>query len=98
MATYIVPLISKPQTLSVALAGVNYSITVEWRDGWCMTLATNDGPLIKMLPLVTGTNLLGQYRHLNIGGSLYVLSSDNALADPTQDNLGSGSNLYFVTQ
>ncbi|MDS1416151.1 phage baseplate plug protein, partial [Klebsiella pneumoniae] len=54
--------------------------------------------LIKGIPLITGANLLAQYRYLGLGFSLYVNCDDPANDNPTQTDLGIKSHLYAVTE
>ena len=100
---YVVPVTAGPQTFRISLANVSYQLTLQYRDtdqgGWFLDIADGEGnALINSLPLVTGLDLLAQYRYLGIAGSLVVLSGGNALNDPTYGNLGTGSQLYFIAQ
>lgn len=102
MATYEIPLSARPQTFGIALAGRNYTLTVQWRDvaeaGWVLDIADTDGaPLLRGIPLVTGADLLAQYEHMGFGGELIVQSDFDVDAIPTWENLGETSHLYFVT-
>ena len=56
----------------------------------------NDNPVVTGIALKTGIDLLGQFAYLNFGGSLYVQTDFDPLADPNYQNLGSTSHLYFV--
>ncbi len=98
--TYLVPLSGSPEAFGITLAGVAYQFTVQWRDAadsWFLDIADNQSnPIASGIPLVTGADLLEQYAHLGIGGSLYVQSSPTPTDTPTFTNLGSASNLYFV--
>jgi hypothetical protein len=101
-SVYEIPLTAQAQTFSVSLAGVEYTITLAWRDadegGWFLDLADAAGNVIVSgIPLVTGADLLGQYRYLGIGGGLQVQSDGDPDAVPTYTNLGATSHLYFVT-
>ena len=95
-----IPLTPTAQQFAIQLAGVQYQMTLIWRDaaGWVLDIANNDRtPLIQGIPLVAGADLLAQYRYLGIGGALFVVSDPNVLDPPTQDNLGISSHLYFLT-
>lgn len=96
-----VPLDSQPQSFQIDLAGVQYSMSLNWRDapqgGWFLDLSDASGNLlIGGIPLVTGADLLAQYAYLGIGGELWVQTDGDPAAVPTFDNLGSESHLYFV--
>jgi hypothetical protein len=102
MSSFEIPLTAVPQTFSIALAGVTYNLTVQWRNnanaGWVLDIADiNDVPIISGIPLVTGADLLEQYAYLGIGGRLGVLNNGGVDELPTFDNLGTGSHLIFVT-
>lgn len=100
MTTYVVPLSSTPQTLSIALAGTTYRLRVSWNwvgQSWVLDLAdVNESAIIDGIPLVTGADLLAQYGYLNLGGQLVVQTTNDATAVPTFSDLGTQSNLYFV--
>ena len=99
-SVYEIPLSGKPQQVQVLLANVQYLLTFIWRAGvgWVLDLAdVNGNAIVQGIPLVTGTDLLGQYRYLGIGGSLVVNTDAAPNAVPTYDNLGTSSHLYFVT-
>ena len=65
--------------------------------GWVISIAEDDGrPLVSNLPLVTGSDLLAQHRHLGLGARV-VVASDRRVDDvPTLTNLGVDSFLYVV--
>ena len=97
---YEIPLSGMPQRFSIALLGVTYQLNFQYRAapeaGWVMDIADVLGnPLVCGIPLVTGADLLAQYRYLNLGGMLWVLSDGDPVAVPSFENLGSGSHLYW---
>lgn len=95
-----IPLTPTPQQFAIQLAGVQYQMALIWRDaaGWVLDIANNDRtPLIQGIPLVAGADLLAQYRHLGIGGALFIVSDPNVLSPPTQANLGIESHVYFLS-
>ncbi|MCL7680226.1 hypothetical protein M8369_40485, partial [Klebsiella pneumoniae] len=49
-------------------------MAVTWRAAfWCLDIMDSSGAdLIKGIPLITGADLLAQYRYLGLGFSLYV--------------------------
>lgn len=103
MKTYRIPLTPVPQTFTVNLAGTAYALTVRWNDafegGWMLDIdrPDNGGHVLGGIPLVTGTDLLGPYKHLGFGGGLVVWSDDHD-DPPSIDNLGSGVDVLFVVQ
>jgi len=103
MANYFeIPLSPEPQRFTITLGGVDYRLTVQYRKaggaGWVLDNddATNQ-PLVSGLTLVTGVDLLGQYRHLQFGGRLWVQGAENPDDVPTYDDLGIGSHVFWVT-
>lgn len=103
MANFEIPLTPQPQTFTIALSGVDYRLTVQWRNaeqgGWVLDIAdTSNNPIIEGIPLVTGVDLLEQYAYLGLGGVLWCQTTADPDAVPTFDNLGSGSHLYWFTE
>jgi len=100
MTPYEVPLTNAPQTFAITLAGVQYQFTVKWCGPaacWTLDIADSSGnPLIGSIPLVTGTDLLGQYAYLGIGGGLEVQSDVNLYDVPDFNSLGISGHLYFL--
>lgn len=54
--------------------------------------------LIPSMPLVTGIDLLGQYKYLGIPGQLIVSTIGDFGAVPNLENLGKQSNLFYVIE
>lgn len=101
-----IPLFSAPQKLAIALGGIPYSLTVKWNDTvyggglaepcWILDIAdANEVPIITGIPLVTGADLLAQYKYLGIKGQLIVQTDNDSNAVPTASNLGTEGHLYF---
>jgi hypothetical protein len=102
MTAFEVPLVpSKPQKVTVSLAGVPYQLTVRWcapAAAWMLDIAdANDNPILSGCLVVTGADLLEQYGYLGIGGKLIAQTDHDLFAVPTFDNLGDTGHLYFVT-
>jgi hypothetical protein len=100
-----IPLQSGNQTFIITLGTVAYTLAVLWRDplGYFLDIADSQGnAILQGLPLVTGGDLLGQYAHLAIGGTVgagtLTVVSDGAdpLVPPTYENLGTASHLYWT--
>lgn len=103
MTTYEIPLSGEPENFTVSLAGTEYRISVWYKNvdegGWIIDISTtDDSPLINGVPLVTGIDLLRQYKYLGIAGELWVGTDGDIDAVPTYDNLGTASHLYFITE
>ena len=99
MRVFEIPLSGKNQTLGIALIGVTYRLTVQWRNAfstWFLDIAdTNGNPLLQGLALVSGCDLLQEHQELGIGGTLVMLC-DAGVAAPAFDNLGTSAHLLFV--
>jgi hypothetical protein len=101
MAIYEIPLTPEAQTFTIDLADVTYIVSLFWCDAsscWIINLADSQGvDIVTGIPLVTGSDLLGQYQYLGIGGSLIAFTDGDSSAVPTYENLGTSSHLYFET-
>lgn len=100
MAVSEIPLSPENQRFSISVAGQSLQMAVTWRAAfWCLDIMDSTGAdLIKGIPLITGANLLAQYRYLGLSFSLYVNCDDPANDNPTQTDLGIKSHLYAVTE
>lgn len=100
MTSYEVPLTPNAQQFFITLGDTEYSLTVRWcapSSCWNMDIADNAGTAILLnVPLVTGTDLLGQHKHLGFSGSLYVQCDGDLTRTPQYDELGVDGHLYFV--
>ena len=102
-AVFEIPLqVGTPQTFSIALGGITYQLTFLYRNdpagGWTVDIADSSGnPILQGVPLVTGADLLAQYKHLGFTGSLVVQTVSNPDAVPTFANLGDDGQIYWVT-
>jgi len=101
MTAYEIPLSSDSQRFTITLAGLVYNLALTWRTGtgWVLDIAdANAVPLVSGIPLVTGTDLLGQFRYLGVGGRLVVLVEGDIAAVPDYSDLGTEGKLYFITE
>lgn len=99
---YEIPLSPDPQRFTIALSGVEYQLTLAYRNaeegGWVLDIADKQGTaIVQGIPLVTGSDLLAQYRHLGFTGRMAVQGSIDLTAVPTFENLGTESFLLWVT-
>lgn len=98
---FLIPTTPESQTFKVVLAGVTYSVSLNWSEvasAWVLDLADASGiPILSGLTVVAGTDLLSPYLYMNFGGSLVAATSGDITQPPTFDNLGSTGNLYFIT-
>lgn len=94
------PLQPQNQSFSATISGSVYKFRVIWRGGcWYLDLSdSNDSLIVGSMPLVTGSDLLGQYAHLGLGFSLFIVCNDDAQSCPTEYDLGTGSHLIVRTE
>jgi len=98
---FVMPLSNVPQRFIVELAGTAYIIVCKWNGempAWTIDIfdEVTSQPLIVNLPLVAGTDLLGQFEHIGIPGKLLVYTDGDEFSPPTLDNLGQEANLYYL--
>lgn len=69
MAVSEIPLSPENQAFSISLAGQSFQMAITWRAAfWCLDIMDSTGAdLIKGIPLITGADLLAQYRFLGTG-------------------------------
>lgn len=70
-----IPLVADNQTFATTINGTVYHLSVIWRgEYWVLDLADSNGSaIISGMPMITGADLLAQYRYINLGFSLVVL-------------------------
>lgn len=101
--TFVIPLTPDPQVFEITLGGIDYELTLKWNDqdqgGWAIDIAdSNAVPIACNIPLVTGIDLLSGLEYLGINGSLYIYTmGSDPFAVPTFEDLGTDSNLYFIS-
>ena len=103
MQKFEIPLSSQNQQFMFDLGGTTYFLrflfnqTQDDRSCWLLDISDVDkNPIVTGLQLVTGVDLLGQFKYLNFNVILYCWSDGaNPYATPTFDNLGSGSHVYY---
>lgn len=91
-----------PQRFSIRLGQKDYVLTLRYRNivegGWVLDIEDAVGTMILAgVPLVTGADLLAQYKHLGFGGRLWVQTMSEPDAAPTFEHLGEDGRLYWVT-
>jgi hypothetical protein len=105
------PLTPRPQTLTCELGGTTYLFRFKWNriiQAWVMDIRDSAGlPIAGLagldgIPLVTGTDLLGQFRYLAIGGGLPMIVMTIAVGRspdevPNFRNLGTDGHVFFQT-
>jgi hypothetical protein len=96
-----IPTTAQAQRMNIQLGSTIYVLSLWWNEfagSWVLDISDESENLILSgIPLVTGTDLLGQHKHLGIPGSLVVQSDNDVFEVPTAVSLGSTGRLYFVT-
>ena len=99
---YKIPLTPTPQLFTAQLSGVDYQVRLYYVNiddgGWIIDLLDlESNPIVNGIPLVTGANLLEQYKHLGFLGRMWAQTASDPDALPTFINLGIDAQLYWVT-
>jgi hypothetical protein len=99
---YEIPLSAEPQQFKIQLAGNDCRVRFYWCRAaacWMLDIADVDEvDIVTGIPVVTGCDLLQQYKHLELGGSIVVQTDYDPDAVPTFDNLGETGRVYFVVE
>lgn len=64
-----IPLVADNQTFATTINGSVYHLSVIWRgEYWVLDLADSNGSaIISGIPMITGADLLAQYRYMDLG-------------------------------
>lgn len=93
-----IPTDTTPITRPDDVASIGHTEQANTQGGWTVDIASSNGsPIVNGVPIVTGCDLLAQYRHLGFAGELRVQTSNDPDAVPTWANLGNQSHLYWIT-
>lgn len=99
---YEVPTSPESQLFTIQLGSQSYQLRLLWNQTaacWILDIADAEGnPLVQGIPVVTGLDLLRQYKTLGIEGSLIAQTDYDSSAVPTYENLGSTGRIYFVVE
>lgn len=103
-----VPLVPHAQKVRVAIGGIFYTLHLKYNsvcDCWMMDINdTSDAiPIVHGVAVVTGTDLMGQFRYLGIGGGLPMTVMTTGVGRspdeiPDYYNLGVDGRLFFMTE
>lgn len=99
LSVFEIPLSPNAQRFDVVLLNVDYNMVVTWNAiaaCWVLDIYdSNNVPLVRGLPLITGADLLAQFRYLGFGGGL-IVTVDAGIGVPTFGGLGVTGHLYFI--
>lgn len=102
MTPYEIPMRPQPQTFTIALVGVLYRLSTRWcgaMGAWILDIYGPDElPLVLGIPVVTGVDLLGQYKHLGIAGRIVVQTLGDLEKVPGFEDLGVSGLVFFITE
>lgn len=77
------------------------TVNLKWNkpaDCWMVDLLDDNGnALVLGFSLVTGADLLEQFKYLGIEGQIMAQTDHDSSAVPTYENLGSRGHMYFLT-
>ena len=102
MNFYEIPLQPTNQNIRISILNVNYIIRTYYCDiengGWVIDISDSSGnAILHGIPLVTGSDLLGQYEYLGLGFGLMFASDGDIYAVSGFNDLGVSGHLYVVT-
>lgn len=101
-----IPLTPHAQRMRLDIGGTVYTLHFKYNSviqAWMMDVNDSaDNPILEGVPLVTGSDLFGQFRYLGIGGGLPMIvmtigpgmSPDNI---PQYADLGVDGHVYYMT-
>lgn len=100
-----IPFTPKAQQITANLSGVDYKLSIRYSNYnyWIMDITDiDDVPVLSGIPIVTGTDLLGQFAYLDLAKeavivALTLVGGRPSDAIPTYKNLGIDSHVYYVT-
>ena len=93
-----IPTKPRSQFLKCTIGGIKYQFNITWR-GACYVLDildSNGNNLLMGLAMVTGSNYLHQFSHLNIPGVLGIVSDGDVTNVPGYVDLGITSHLCSI--
>jgi len=97
-----IPVPARPTVFTMPLGGVIYTWRTYWlapSQCWVVNIADQFGnPLIQGVPLVPGTNLLGQYAYVGPGGVLFVRVDHDPEAVPDFTHLGITARVFWRSE
>lgn len=96
-----IPINARPQIFTIMLSGVLYTIRLYWlvpAECWVIDIMDSiRNPLVCGIPLITGTDLIGQFEYVGIPGQLLVVS-DQLPPETVPDftHLGITGKVYYI--
>lgn len=96
-----IPTSPEPEHFTITLDNVVYTMTLKWNTAsncWVLDIGDiNNVVILGGIPLVTGCDLLEQFKYMGFGGGLIAQSDEDVAMPPTFQNMGSNGHLYYIT-
>ena len=98
-----IPLTNTSQSFNIKLSGVSLTLITRWNQfmgAWELGFQdpNTQQSIYSFIPLVTGTDLISQFKYNGILPGILLCFTDGITDDiPTQENLGGSSNLFYIT-
>lgn len=96
-----IPTQPQNQQFTVSLGGTTYTMRLKWNaanQSWVMDLMdSQQNPILSGVPVVTGADLLAQFKYLGIAGAVVAQSDYDADEVPNYASLGSTGHLYYLS-
>jgi len=85
-----IPLTPTSQTLTISLVGTSYNFQIIWRGNQYILdiFDINNNAIVTGISLVTGVNLMEQFRYLNLGFNMFVSTDITPNLDVNYPDLG----------
>lgn len=98
---YIIPFSNKEESFVCSLSGISLRFENFWNDAaqlWFIDVynATTNEAITLGLPLVTGCDLLAQFKYKGLAGHIFCHNEGATDEPPTFENLGETCFVYFT--
>lgn len=97
---YQIPFSAQAQTFRITLGTLDYQLTQRFStaaQAWVLDVDDADGnPLVHGLLLITGADLLSQFKHLGIPGQMIVQTDGSVDTVPDYQSMGASGHVYYV--
>lgn len=104
MEVFRLPLTNLPQNFPINFGGKSFILETKWNGfipAWELSFfdANTNEKVFSSLPLITGSDIISQYRFNELlAGFLICFSDGDVTQNPTEQNLGTNGNLFYVTE
>jgi hypothetical protein len=97
-----IPLTNISQSFNITLSGISITLITRWNQfmaAWELGFQdpNTQKPLYSFVPLVTGTDLISQFKYNGVLPGVLLCFTDGIEDEiPTVNNLGSSANLFYI--